>query len=119
MQVPTCPAGCLTRDSFQTQSSPDYSWTVDPASERRNQTAPKVKDRNLELVSLQMLLFFSSFYHHSKHVAALNSNPERGYLVHALGNKLSLAVDAGERAVPRHLLQRVRNISRRRGAAIC
>lgn len=30
----TCPVGCLTRDNFQTQSSLDYSWTVDPASER-------------------------------------------------------------------------------------
>lgn len=54
-----------------------------------------------------------------KHTAALLSNPERRYLVHALGNELPLTVDAGEGAIPRHLLQCVRNITRRRGAAIC
>lgn len=47
-------------------------------------------------------------------------NPrEWWYLVHALRNELSLAVDAGEGAVPRHLLERVGNISWRRGAAVC
>ena len=45
-------------------------------------------------------------------------HPERRYLVHALGNELALTVDACERAVPRHLLQRIRNVSRRRGATI-
>lgn len=38
--VLTCPAGCLTRDNSQTQSSLDYSWTVDPASERRKENRP-------------------------------------------------------------------------------
>lgn len=38
--VLTCPAGCLTRDNSQTQSSLDYSWTVDPASERRKENSP-------------------------------------------------------------------------------
>lgn len=45
--------------------------------------------------------------------------PEWWYLVHALRNELSLAVDAGEGAVPRHLLECVRNVSWRRGAAVC
>lgn len=66
-------------------------------------------------VLVHLLFFLYDF----KHTAVLLSNPEGTYLVHALRNKLSLAVDACERAVPRHLLQRVRNISRRRGAAIC
>lgn len=62
-----------------------------------------------------VLVHLSFFWHYFNHTAA----PEGTYLVHALRNKLSLAVDACERAVPRHLLQRVRNIPRRRGAAIC
>lgn len=42
----------------------------------------------------------------------------RHYLVHALRDKLPLAVDAGEGAVPCHLLQSVGDVSRRRRAAI-
>lgn len=42
----------------------------------------------------------------------------RRYLVHALGDELPLTVDAGEGAVPRHLLQSVRDVSRRRRAAV-
>lgn len=87
-----------------------------------------MKDWNLGIVSIQLLLryrnwrlwlCFGAVFDHLKHTAELLSNPERRYLVHALGNELSLTVDARERAVPRHLLQRIRNISRRRGAAIC
>lgn len=43
----------------------------------------------------------------------------RQYLVHALGDELPFAVDAGEGAVPRHLLQSVGNVSWRRRAAVC
>ena len=46
------------------------------------------------------------------------SIPECWYLVHALRDELSLAVDAGEGAVPRHLLERVGDVSRRRRAAV-
>lgn len=42
----------------------------------------------------------------------------RWYLVHALRYELSLAVDAGEGSVPRHLLERVGDITWRRGAAV-
>ena len=41
------------------------------------------------------------------------------YLVHALWNELALAVDAGEGAVPGHLLEGVGNVAWRWGAAIC
>lgn len=46
-------------------------------------------------------------------------SPEHQYLVHALRDELPLAVDAGEGAVPRHLLQSVGNVSWRRRAAVC
>lgn len=42
----------------------------------------------------------------------------RWYLVHALRYELPLAVDAGEGSVPRHLLERVGDITWRRGAAV-
>ena len=40
------------------------------------------------------------------------------YLVHALWNELALAVDAGEGPVPGHLLEGIRNVAWRWGAAI-
>lgn len=54
-----------------------------------------------------------------KHTAAQLWAAEKPYLVHAFGDELSLAVDAGEGAVSRHMLQGVGNISRRWGAAVC
>lgn len=40
------------------------------------------------------------------------------YLVHALRDEFALAVDAGEGAVPRHLLESVGNVSWWRRAAV-
>lgn len=44
--------------------------------------------------------------------------PLRHYLIHALGDELALAVDAGKGAVAGHLLQRVGDVARWRRAAV-